>query len=259
MKSVVIEGKSQRGFERDCKFDGDCFVAGTLVHTDKGLVPIEHLQVGDMVLSLPENGQGEKTYKKVLDTFKSQDKKQIYRIHCAGTDSDANEYYPQFFATKEHPFYVFTDDEWSWVALENLQCGDKFKTFNNTNIYVVEVFEMYTIEDNSRFSWSNSGSYNYEDQYPEIFVDFERNQQIYTVGEYFSNCGNIPYEGAIVVNSEAKDMLIDGYQVSFENMFFNDFYANVYNFSVEDNHAYFVGKAGILAHNICDQSKRSSQ
>ncbi|HNE92343.1 MAG TPA: Hint domain-containing protein, partial [Agitococcus sp.] len=45
------------------------FVAGTLVHTDKGLVPIEQLQVGDMVLSKHESGQGEKAYKRVISTF----------------------------------------------------------------------------------------------------------------------------------------------------------------------------------------------
>ena len=33
------------------------FVAGTLVHTDKGLVPIEQIKVGDMVLSKPEIGE----------------------------------------------------------------------------------------------------------------------------------------------------------------------------------------------------------
>ncbi|WP_410472025.1 hypothetical protein ACGTJS_10545 [Faucicola mancuniensis] len=30
------------------------FVAGTLVHTDKGLMPIQNLKVGDLVLSLFE-------------------------------------------------------------------------------------------------------------------------------------------------------------------------------------------------------------
>lgn len=32
------------------------FVAGTLVHTDKGLVPIEQIKVGDMVLSKHQSG-----------------------------------------------------------------------------------------------------------------------------------------------------------------------------------------------------------
>ena len=38
---------------------GACFVAGTLVHTKEGLVPIEQLKIGDWVLSKPENGEGE--------------------------------------------------------------------------------------------------------------------------------------------------------------------------------------------------------
>ena len=40
------------------------FVAGTLVHTDKGLVPIQELKVGDRVLSRDEhNPNGDLIYK----------------------------------------------------------------------------------------------------------------------------------------------------------------------------------------------------
>jgi hypothetical protein len=55
------------------------FCAGTLVHTDKGLVPIEQIKVGDMVLSRPEDGD-ENTpteYKRVTRTFKSPEKRLI--------------------------------------------------------------------------------------------------------------------------------------------------------------------------------------
>lgn len=58
-----------------------CFVAGTLVHTDKGLVPIEKLKVGDMVLSRHEDEpEGELVYKRILNTFKSVEKQKIIRI-----------------------------------------------------------------------------------------------------------------------------------------------------------------------------------
>jgi hypothetical protein len=56
------------------------FVAGTLVHTDKGLMPIEQLKVGDMVLSKHESGEGEVAYKRVLKTFKSPEKHRIMRV-----------------------------------------------------------------------------------------------------------------------------------------------------------------------------------
>ncbi|MCL2076004.1 MAG: Hint domain-containing protein [Betaproteobacteria bacterium] len=51
-----------------------CFIAGTLVHTKEGLRPIEQIRVGDYVLSKPENGEGEVTYKRVINTFEFEDK-----------------------------------------------------------------------------------------------------------------------------------------------------------------------------------------
>ena len=57
------------------------FVAGTLVHTDKGLVPIEQIKVGDRVLSRPENPpDAPNEYKQVINTFKSAEKKKIIRV-----------------------------------------------------------------------------------------------------------------------------------------------------------------------------------
>ena len=52
---------------------GGGFVAGTLVHTDRGLVRIEKIRVGDMVLSQPEE-TGELTHKRVLRTVSFEDK-----------------------------------------------------------------------------------------------------------------------------------------------------------------------------------------
>jgi hypothetical protein len=53
-----------------------CFSAGTLVHTKEGLMPIEKIRVGDLVLSKPENPAdgGELAYKRVLKTFVHEDK-----------------------------------------------------------------------------------------------------------------------------------------------------------------------------------------
>lgn len=46
-----------------------CFVAGTLVHTQEGLRPIEQIKVGDLVLSKHNSGTGKRAYKRVLKTF----------------------------------------------------------------------------------------------------------------------------------------------------------------------------------------------
>lgn len=75
------------------------FVAGTLVHTDKGLVPIQDIKVGDIVLSKPESGEGEKAYKHVFKTFESEIKQSII-----SSVSD-------IFCTDSHPFWV-KDNGW---------------------------------------------------------------------------------------------------------------------------------------------------
>lgn len=69
------------------------FAKGTLVHTNKGLVPIQELKVGDMVLSLSENGEGETAYKRVVNTFKSAEKKEL----MGGLFG--------IFCTDDHPFW----------------------------------------------------------------------------------------------------------------------------------------------------------
>ena len=79
-----------------------CFMAGTLVHTYKGLVPINKIKVGDRVLSRDENNpDAENVYKRVVSTFKSAEKKRI--IHqCYLTQ----EGYGYLFCTEDHPIWV---------------------------------------------------------------------------------------------------------------------------------------------------------
>ncbi|GAB6140812.1 hypothetical protein JCM14076_15410 [Methylosoma difficile] len=56
------------------KREGNCFVAGTLVHTQAGLKPIEQIQMGDYVLSKPESGDGELSYQRVTRTYEYEDR-----------------------------------------------------------------------------------------------------------------------------------------------------------------------------------------
>lgn len=53
------------------------FVAGTLVHTERGLVPIQEIKVGDRVLSRPECGG-----KDVVTEYK-----RVTRAFCSGKDT----------------------------------------------------------------------------------------------------------------------------------------------------------------------------
>uniref|UniRef100_UPI00082C2E4B polymorphic toxin-type HINT domain-containing protein n=1 Tax=Moraxella oblonga TaxID=200413 RepID=UPI00082C2E4B len=95
------------------------FVAGTLVHTNKGLVPIQDIKVGDMVLSRDEfNPQGDLQYKPVLSTFKSQQKERIYKVEYP--TNDGMEY---IFCNALHPFWSAYDPSGKtgkWEAAEDL-------------------------------------------------------------------------------------------------------------------------------------------
>ena len=103
------------------------FVAGTLVHTDKGLLPIEQLKVGDLVLSMPEDGRPEeKAYKRVIGTFKSDDKRPIMSPN-----------YGDSFCTEGHPFAVIETDgmygELIWKPANSLDRYDLQYTLSQYN------------------------------------------------------------------------------------------------------------------------------
>lgn len=68
-----------------------CFIAGTLITTDKGLKPIEDIREGDNVLT------HNKVYQKVVVPMKKE-KKGIYRMRVFSR--------VHTYVTEEHPFYV---------------------------------------------------------------------------------------------------------------------------------------------------------
>ena len=65
------------------------FVAGTLVHTDKGLMPIQDIKVGDLVLS-KINDDGELVSRKVTKTVTSSETKRIYKVEYHNDSLEGN-------------------------------------------------------------------------------------------------------------------------------------------------------------------------
>ncbi|MFM9970114.1 MAG: polymorphic toxin-type HINT domain-containing protein [Burkholderiales bacterium] len=108
-----------------------CFVAGTPVWTDKGLVPIEHLKVGDWVLSKPEAG-GEDAYKRVTKTFVFEEKP-IWRLeYCTET---ADPMY-SLYLTPNHPLWV---SDQGWTNAEKLEHGDMMQFNDGVSAYVMSI------------------------------------------------------------------------------------------------------------------------
>lgn len=113
------------------------FVAGTLVHTDKGLVPIEQIKIGDFVLSKPDNDpKAPNTYKRVVSAFKSEEKKMLNPLTIVNAVSADNwDEYPEgsieesFLVAEDHPIWIdrvgSADEEYSFVLKTTITSNDQ--------------------------------------------------------------------------------------------------------------------------------------
>jgi len=233
------------------------FVAGTLVHTNTGLVPIEQIKVGDMVLSKPEIGEGELAYKPVVNTFVHEDK-EIWFVEISTVFSQSREdmksgkvkfSHDILVATPNHPFWVVGKFNSSqrllvespkilfypkpyWSTLDQLEIGTVIIRHDGVLVSVDSIQPVFIMKD------------------PELgFI------QGHTLDRWWEeDCGSY-----IDFNHNPPKL----YQKDYSTLFNEEvrFYANdgewdfptkkrkVYNFEVADYHTYFVGEGGIWVHN----------
>ena len=179
------------------------FVAGTLIHTDQGLVPIQDIKVGDRVLSKLKDGSGDIEYKPVVKTFVHEDKEMWivrleknntspYRLKPGDENFDIQNYllvdekiqaasrFSSFLATPNHPVWVVGAME---NPQEDIEFYDQphFKRVDELQQYEIAVNTdgvMYTVErvqptyqvanDNLEF---NPNYYWYQEHYHEDYYD----------------------------------------------------------------------------------------
>lgn len=99
-----------------------CFIAGTLVHAECGLVPIEEIKADQMVWAEdPETG--ERALKRVVRTFLNE-KDELVHVQVNGET---------ITCTTEHPFYVQGK---GWVAAKDLKLNDKLELQNGEEAFV---------------------------------------------------------------------------------------------------------------------------
>ena len=111
IKGAVASAKAAYAAKVSSNAGGVCFVEGTMIATEGGLVPIEKVQVGDSVYS--ENPDTvEKGVKFVSQTFVRQTNE---LTHIKTGDEIIS-------TTPEHPFYV---PQRGWTASSELRVGDK--------------------------------------------------------------------------------------------------------------------------------------
>ncbi len=99
-----------------CDKPGVCFAPGTPVHTERGLVAIEELQAGDMVLSR-DDATGAESYRPIARTFVTPDQALL-----AVSLEDSRGEIETLEVTAPHPFQV---EGRGWVAAEDLEPGDQ--------------------------------------------------------------------------------------------------------------------------------------
>lgn len=224
------------------------FLAGTLIHTDQGLVPIEQLKVNDRVLSMSSSGITEKNYKRIVRIFKSEQKQPIMSsvsdIYC--TDDTA-------FWTENH----------NWISAKVLD-------INTHKVYELSVdhagyYDYPKYVTNGKGYWRDlyqigglyllptsiegiavcleTNDYNIQSENQASLMDFRNGQQ---KDICFDNGFSDLYElSPDLYNEVAKDIyrriLFDALLGEGVDEPFSDY---VYNIEVEDCHPYFVGKAG---------------
>lgn len=205
---------------------GGCFVAGTLVHTKNGLVPIEKIRIGDWVLSQPEI-KGEQAYKRVSDTFVFEDKEVMFidflpeaefeRARATHTLVREGTKQP-FVVTPNHPFWI---ESVGWTRADELEPGTKVELRDGTLAYVNHLASIYQAGS------ADAGWAPFED------ID---NWVGHSIGLSHGK-----------LRIESRSDPVPGFDLKGA---WKEFRHRVYNFEVEDFHTYYVGETGVWVHNI---------
>jgi hypothetical protein len=232
------------------------FVAGTLVHTDKGLVPIQNVKVGDLILSSPERGNGTvREYKRIANTFKteSEDIWQLGLLCYKKIDnSDDLLMIKEFvYLTKRHPVYLVDSDEFrpnesnKWMVASDLIPDERILLITNEGerkYDVASIKPVYQIDLDKGFceqqdAWSDFHS----------FVKFNKVESYETIGYWNST----PYDYEVSKgNFREFDYSIDEnlQNLMGENISDKILQMPVFNLEVIDFHTYFVGELGLWVH-----------
>lgn len=231
------------------------FVAGTLVHTDQGLVPIEQLKAGDLVLSMPEEGVGEKAYKKVLETLISENKKNIFAIKFISEHStDETGSIEYLFSAGS---CQFLKQDLGYVNADQLCMGDQLADVNKDILYIYDdVLPIFLFSNNEKLGYSIYSEFHpLVGEYPGIAViDFNKKPSLIYIDDESYYESSAHYEDKklwhsnnhITLSGNILNDIANYYFVEEKHHYNNDLYMdNVFSLKVEDYQSYFVGIRGV--------------
>ena len=244
-------------------------VAGTLVHTETGLVPIEQLKVGDKVLSKPADGSGELVYKSVLRTILIKNAPVFFATFTPESVDDLPfhqqnnfDLYVDVLCTASHPVWI---QDKGWVKVSDIEMNDVAilqsgesafceigsygeilePIFKTDNIEVGFIPNLSSQTNDGRFinlltgkSLSHGG---YEPVFNKLFVEDNNWKQrlleqtpteLRDTAEFYNFRTGFWQEGAGIDWAEGEGPVT----------------TTVYNIEVADTHTYFVGEQGLWVH-----------
>ena len=212
-----------------------CFPKGTVVHTRNGLVPIEQIQVGDWVLSKPEDGSGQAAYKQVTKTFEHPPEPVVSVEYTFGDRPKAwtplDEHRPFILTTLNHPIWTM-EDGWLEARYLHPAIGEE-STLLFADKRTAKFVSRHLIfkTDRKNIGWISTS---YQDvHYPGAEWDFDVNE--------LSASGVESPDGLM-----EYDYLVCGPERIVPEEIFT---APVYNIEVDGWHTYFVGIDGLWVHN----------
>lgn len=246
------------------------FVAGTLVHTDKGLIPIQNLKVGDLVISTDENNFQENTLSKIKSIYKFENSS-IFLILYADNYAEADTYenctlYP-LLATENNKLWVnyigdfnFDVDEeevQGWQKIEDILHGYEIKLMGKEIGGIMGIYHFYEAPlENVFYSLGYDGLPNY-------LVEIQNSQIHYYFVEYLFNENLNPSERLDYVRPKEFPKFSTEIEIGYltNNLIqkFYDFYINrlddklalkeCFAIDLVEHQNYFVSGKGLLVKN----------
>ncbi len=235
------------------------FVAGTRITTDRGIVPIEQIKIGDKVLSKPESGDGELVFKSVIRTMTHEDKElwqlTYVEIKC-NTDLGRltlsklkqmarKDAFTTIKATPNHPFWV---EGVGWTRLNHLEYGHIIHSKKNGSLCMI--FEVSPISSTSVDSVAAQSSIR------NILDADKKGQGIDDVDYYnFPRYGDDGYVKEFLGGEDAPSpLIVEGYEPI--EVLQKVYTTSVYNLEVEYFHTYYVWDLWVHNTNVVNQSHK---